>query len=146
MHLLVGSSVWWVGLASYRVVAGRLGRGPHRTDRLMKPHQIPPHCSAYLCCVIPPSHYPLSPLICIHVSLGPHATKCQVKGLWTTTLHYITFSLSLPSLFHSIASLAMPAYTFLMQLHWIWYLLSPILTVLLNTNCKLRYSVPNTKC
>ena len=27
-----------------------------------------------------------------------------------------------------------------------WYLVSPILIVLLNTNCKQRYSVTNTKC
>ena len=31
-------------------------------------------------------------------------------------------------------------------LHQIWYLVSPILIVLLNTNCKLRYSVTNTNC
>ena len=31
-------------------------------------------------------------------------------------------------------------------LHWIWHLVSQILVVLLNTNCKPRYSVTDTKC
>ena len=33
-----------------------------------------------------------------------------------------------------------------LQPHSIWYLVSPMLVVLLNTNCKPRYSVTNTKC
>ena len=32
------------------------------------------------------------------------------------------------------------------DLHWIWYLVSPILIVLLNANCKLWCSVTNVKC